>query len=322
MFEKIISRLALPNFLSVELTSVERSIAIESVKHKYARALRRTVFFSLLSIFPVLFLDTSVIITVLIPITMVAGTAWFSISLANMKQKFDKFWLELTTNLFEAFSISLWLLFILSVFSLWEIYTQNLVWSIGDLYILQLISFLIWVFVVGNIIYKIFIGSIQYDINDAMLTGQNEAAERFFRKSLSLLHSLSSSLRSGGSLQVSNYYIWVAFFEIYSYVENLSIDEIDTAKFKDISNKLIKNPSMSQLEADNIAIELISQFLSYCINPQWYESKKSLEAINDEMDSMRLNPNEEQQMKDTRLGVVFAEIANLLEWQGETLFKK
>jgi hypothetical protein len=48
---------------------------------------------------------------------MVAGTAWFSISLANIKQKFEKFGLELTMNVFEAFSISLGLLFMLSIFS-------------------------------------------------------------------------------------------------------------------------------------------------------------------------------------------------------------
>ena len=107
MFQKIIKFIALRNFFSVELTSAEREIAIESVREKYAKALKKAFIYCLLSVLPILFLETQVLISVLIPITMVAGTAWFSISLANMKQKFENFGLELTTNLFEAFTISL-----------------------------------------------------------------------------------------------------------------------------------------------------------------------------------------------------------------------
>jgi hypothetical protein len=322
MFEKILNSLVLKNFFKVELTSGEREIAIASVKHKYAKAFRRAFFYCLAAIFPILFLETQVLISVLIPITMVAGTAWFSISLANMKQKFENFGLELTTNLFEAFTISLGLLLMLSVFSLWDIYTTDFISNIQNIEQLQFIAFIAGIFIVWNIIYKIFIGSIQYDINDAMLSGQNEAAERFFRKSLSILHSLADWLRWKQSLQVSNYYIWVAFFEIFSHLETFLLTHLNTKKHIEAANILIQNPSMSQKDADEIAMNLIQDFLKLCINPQWHSTKKSIQAIYDEVHALEHNNNENQEMIDTRLWVVFTEIANLLESQGETLFKK
>jgi hypothetical protein len=193
---------------------------------------------------------------------------------------------------------------------------------LGNNNLLQALSFVFWVIIIGNIIYKIFIGSIKYDINDSMLAGQNEAAERFFRRSLSILHSLAESLRSKWSVQVSNYYIWVAFFEIYSHIEWFSEISINTVILIEESNKLVQNPSMSQKKADKIAIKLIGTFLSLCINPQWKNSEKSIRAINDELHALKNNTDEAQEMADTRLGVIFTEVASLLESQWETLFKK
>jgi hypothetical protein len=117
MLNKILKKYILNNFFNIELTSNELKMANDSLEDKYIKAIQRTVIYLILSILPILFLDTAILTSVLIPITMVAGTAWFSISLANIKQKFEKFGLELTMNVFEAFSISLGLLFMLSIFS-------------------------------------------------------------------------------------------------------------------------------------------------------------------------------------------------------------
>jgi len=134
-----------------------------------------------------------------------------------------------------------------------------------------------------------------------MLAGQNEAAEKFFRRSLSILHSLAESLRNKWSVQVSNYYIWVAFFEVFSHIKTFPNINLDIKKHIDTANNLIQNPSMSQKDADTIAIELINEFLSICINPQWNNSHKSLRAIKDELKALAKNTNEEQEMVDTRL---------------------
>lgn len=322
MFQKVINTIALRKFHQVELNSNEASIADAAVNKKYSKALENAFFYCVLSVFPILFLDTQTLISVLIPITMVSGTAWFSISLANMKQKFDNFWLELTTNLFEAFTISLGLLFMLAAFSFWWAYIEPLLTEIPYQSSLEWFAVISGIVIVGNIIYKIFIGSIQYDINDAMLTGQNETAEKFFRKSLSNLHSLSESLKSKSSLQVSNYYIGVAFFEIFSHIEKYSKVSLDTQKYIDIANTLIQKPSMTQEEADKIAVNLIQSFVSACIHPQWFDSHKSISLIQNELQAISNNKDEDQEMVDTRFWVIFIEISNLLESQGETLFKK
>ena len=320
MFNTLITKKILGNFFKIELTATEKKIAIGSIETKYAKTLARTLVYIPMTIPAILFLDTSVIMSALIPITMVAGTAWFSISLANMKQKFEDFGSELTKDMFEAFTISLGLLLTLSIFSLslplWQKYTLQL----PHQNILQLISFILATIVITNIIYRIFIGSMKYDINDAMLTGQNEAAERFYRKSLSLLHSVSSSLRSGKSIQVANYYIGVAFFEIFSYLKTIDIFYEELTTHIDTSNTLIKNPSMPQEQADIITINLIRTFITYCTNPQGHSSHKSLEAISDELDCLTKNKDESQEMADTRFAMIFQEIASLLEGQGETLF--
>lgn len=113
--------------------------------------MKLAVAYSLISIMPILFLDTSILISVLIPITMVAGTAWFSISLANMKQKFEAFGLELTVNLFEAFSISLGLLFMLSLFSLSSFLWQDIVAVLPLQNVFKFIAFVIGTLTVGDV---------------------------------------------------------------------------------------------------------------------------------------------------------------------------
>lgn len=321
IFQRAITTWVLGPFFSIELTAGERTVALDSVQQKYARALQRTVVYILLAIPAIIILDTSVLITVLIPITMVAGTAWFSISLANMKQKFEHFGLTLTANLFEAFAISLGLLLVLSVASLAQPFWGPLVGNIAADSMLGVVALVCGIVVIWNIVYKIFVGSIQYDINDAMLTGQNEAAERFYRRSLSLLYSVSDTLRSGKSLQVANYYIGVAFFEIFSYMKKVGVLNGKLEAVMNTSNRLVKQPSMPQEEADAIAVELIEVFVSYCRNPQGHETEKSLEAIADELGCLK-NNNEAQEMNDTRFAIIFQEIASLLEGQGETLFIK
>lgn len=322
MFDKFVTQKILNSFFDIELTNSEESVALESIQEKYSKAISNTIVYTLLAIFPILFLETVVIVSVLIPITMVAGTAWFSISLANMKQKFERFGLELTTNLFEAFSISLGLLFLLSVASLSEPFWLDVLQQLPYMWIFKLCSFILGALIIGNITYKIFIGSIKYDINDAMLAGQNEAAERFYRKALSLLHSVSETLREGKSIQVANYYIGVAFFEVFTFMGSIDVAKDQIPQLLEQSNQLIKQPTIGQKKADEISTNLINTFVAFCINPQGNESQKSLEAINDELWCLGNNENEDQEMIDTRFAIIFQEIANLLESQGQTLFSK
>ncbi len=78
---------------------------------------------------------------------------------------------------------------------------------------------------------------------------------------------------------------------------------------------------MSQAIADEISICMIEQFTKYAINIQGSESEKSYANILDELASLK-QKKEPQSVVDTRLSVIFEEMANLLELQGESLFRK
>lgn len=313
----------LKNFFSVALTSHEKTIAHEAVIYKYEKALKNWLISGVLFILPVFYFDTNVIVSVLIPITMVAGTAWFSISLANMKKKFDTFWLELTTNLFEAFSISLALLFVIASSSvIRELDVTLHVPLVETSNLLKIFAAWITIVIMWNIIYKIFIWSMKYDINDSMLGWQNEVAERYYRKSLSLLHNLSDSLRLPNWREVANYNLWVAFYEIFTFIQQLNLQNQNIDNYLRTANSLIKKPNISIWSADLIGIELVEAFLSMLdISRKDEDLQKSIKAITDELTCLQTN-NEWQELTDTRFWVIFVEIASILELNGELAFKK
>ena len=321
---RIIRKYILNNFFKIKLTSIEKELADEGVDEKYSVCLRNGILKGLLATPAILFLDTQTITNVLIPITLVAGTAWFSISLANIKQKFGGFGLELTINIFESFVTSLILLILIASVSLLERFLQPLILIGENSVLLELIAGVLGVYVVFDNIYKIFIGSMKYDTNDAMLTGQNEAAEKFFKKSLSFLNITAENLRAGKHIQVANYYIGLSFFEIFTYINSLKIvDKNKIDKYIEEANTLIDSPSMKQEEADKISIGLIKELLSLIKMKNNESVDKSIGAINDELRNLsdEYSVNEVQEMIDTRMSIVFQEIAEMIENSGENLFK-
>ena len=324
IWERFINKFVLENFFKISLTSMEKEIAIISVKEKYAKCLRNSIINGIL-IFPaIIFLDTQIIISVLIPITLVAGAAWFSISLSNVKKKFENFGFELTTNIFESFVTSLLMLILISAVSLINEFLSPLI-SLFQNKLIILTSGILGILIIFKIIYKIFTGSIKYDINDAMLIGQAEVAEKFFKKSLSFLNITSDNLRDGKHMEVANYCIGLSFFEIYTYINTLEVfDKKEIDKHLDTSNSLIDNPTMDKEESKKIAIDLINQFLFYVKIKNNENVNKSIRGIKDELRNLskKTKIKESKQMIDTRLGIIFQEIAEMIHDAGENLFKK
>lgn len=326
MFNHLLRQYVLRSLYTIDLTSTEKVIADESVDEKYVPALKGALWAGASMTPAIVLLDTTVIVSVLIPATMVAGTAWFSVSLANLKKKFEPFGLELTYNLFKAFVSSLVILFLAAMFSLTQplwggmaaMINTHVPWA-------AILAALLGSFGVFGLLYQIFLGAIKYDVNDAMLTGQNEAAEKFFKKSLSLLHTTAEALRDNKSLQVANYYIGVSFFEIFNYISVVRPQLADTAITDNLAkaNSLIDNPSiLPQKKADVIAYQLIEAFLSLLNEQKELERHKSYTALKDEYRNLtKKNNKEDQHMIDTRLSVVFEEIATLIDEFGERLFK-
>jgi hypothetical protein len=285
MLDKIIRSMILNLFYEISLTNDEKQMADDAVKEKYIPSIKTAILYSLLLIPSLLLLDTSIVISVLIPTTMVAGTAWFAVSLASMKKKFENFGMELTRELFLAFVLSLIMLFLATLTSLTKI-----VWSpyipenIKTNSLILTISAILATIVVGKLLYSIFAGSLKYDVNDAMLTGQNEAAEKFFKKSLSLLFTTSQQLRKGMELQVANYSLGLAFYEVFKDIEERI--KPDTKKVKIFikdANSLIQKPAMQQKKADKIVLELIESFISVCVLTNKVKENRSFVAIKTEL---------------------------------------
>ncbi|MFH1588482.1 MAG: hypothetical protein ABIA76_04050 [Candidatus Diapherotrites archaeon] len=310
-------------FFKIDLSNIEKGIAEDSVKTKYVPVVLSALIQGLFILPAIIFLDSGILMSVLIPITMVTGSAWFAISLANMREKFESFGLELTTAMFDAFVTSLVILGLLTLVSLNTAFFEPLRIFAEPFWFIHLIAGILGTFVVFKVLFNVFSGALKYDINDAMLTGQNEAAERFFKKSLSLLHSSAENLRTGKGLEVANYYLGLSFYEIFSFVKQaegncgVPLDEM----LRD-SKELRGSPSMPQKKADKLSIKLIETFVSCCKNVEGAKATKSFESIKEEIASIKNNPNESQFVVDSRLSTIFEEIAELIEYQGGALFRE
>jgi hypothetical protein len=328
MLKHFISTKILRRFYEIELSSYERKMADGAVAQKYAPAVATAIGYAILLVPALLLLDTAIVVNVLIPTTMVAGTAWFAVSLASMKKKFEDFGMELTKHLFEAFALSLTMLFMATLSSLTSVAWRPLIPPVANHWTVHLGAAFLAILVVGKLLYSIFAGSLKYDINDAMLTGQNEAAERFFKQSLSLLHTTSHQLRQGMPLQVANYSLGLAFHEVFENVRELhtsAIGDINDLVMR--ADKLILRPAMKQEDADQIVFSLIESFMAACSPRQEVIKNRSFKAIKDELECLKANadvtgPEKEQQgMVDTRMAIVFSEMSNLIEEFGPSLFE-
>ncbi|MBT5017064.1 hypothetical protein HN748_02160 [Candidatus Peregrinibacteria bacterium] len=324
IIEKIIRKTILKSFFSLDLSSAQEEIASTAIVKKYAKAIRSAAFKAILIIPAIALLDIGIIVSVLIPTTMVVGGAWFAISLANVKKKFESFGRELTTSLFDAFISALLVLGLLTFFSLNTALLDFLTQSIrGNLY-LEIISGLLGAYVMMSILYDLFSGALKYDINDAMLTGQAEAAEIYFKDSLSSLNITALSLREGKNLEVANYYLGKAFEYLSFEIKELSHSTPPSVlgKMEKRVSELLKNPQMPQKEADLISTSLIEDFMGLCINiGNSREDKEAFKSIKFEIKRIKKN-HEPQHLVDTRFATILKDIAKLLVNRGEILFRK
>lgn len=321
--EELLRRLILKEFFKIQLSQLEAETAAKALRAKYVPAVWSALLYGALLLPAVFILDTSIVVSVLIPTTMVAGTAWYAVSLASMKKKFESFGLELTTDLFVAFALSLTMLFLATTASVARTAGVELPWSVTWRW-LRYGAGILALGAVGKLLFAIFAGSIKYDINDAMLTGQNEAAERYFKTSLSLLHTTAQALRSSRSLQVANYSIGLAFYEVFSKCKGLYGGGFRGGHLEEwmaVANRLIRSPAMGKKDADALALQLVNAFVQACCQSAAVTGHKSYIAVMDEITCLTDNEDEEQAMTDTRMAIVFTEISNLLEEFGMNLFE-
>ena len=255
---------------------------------------------------------------------MVSGTAWFAISLSNVRKKFEKFGTSLTENLFSGFLSSIVILLLLAFFSLNpEIFSK--IFFLKKFFWIKFFAGICGFLVVAKLIYKIIIGSIKYDINDAMLTGQSELAEKYFRRELSFLYRTANILKFGKNLEIANYHLGMVFYEIFSFIKlHFKSKKINNKKLDQLifeSENLKKNPVIPQKKADELSLQFIKNFLNYCENLDDEKVRNDFFDIQNEIACIEKN-GEPQKLVDTRFAIIFEKIAEMFENQGETLFYK
>lgn len=321
-----IERYVLNNFRKISLSQAEQQIYNDAMIQKIIPSITATFFVSICTVPPILFLDSETLITILIPITMVTGGAWFAISVANIKKKFEGFALELITSMYKSFSSSLFILLLIGIFSFFEPFTTSItLWGSHHVSI-QLLAGFIGIIPIGYIIWHLYIGALKYDINDSMLAGQHEVAEQYFKdalfkRSLNLLYVAVEKLRDGKSLSVANYYLGIAFTELFTYMHTyfISMEEAGGVIFAQCS-KLRNFPSMQQQEADTICVQLIQYFMLFVKKHEQEESiQKCIKNIRSELVAMA-EKEEEQTIVDSRMATILEEIAEILKFYNQESF--
>lgn len=319
MIKTFFYKVILRNFFVIDLNSVEKEVAKESVNIKYSKATAESLIYTLV-IFPTLLLfDTSTLVNILIPITMVSGSAWFSISLTSVKKKFEGFGLELTIDMYRSFVTSLLLLGTISFVSLNSAFFTLPREILSFIPFSRIISGLLGTFVVLKVIYDIFVGATKYDLNDSMLAGQNEAAEQYYKRALSLLNTCAEYLKKDTPIDVTNYYSALAFFEVFNYVINTKGDDDEIRILIGEAEDFKSNPPKTEIESKKKMIYFTEKILSLITNTEDQQTKKSINNINAELSSIRHN-KESSMLVNTRLSVILEEFEALLTSQGEALF--
>ena len=324
MIRFILEKHLLKNFFGIQLTSNERKIA-EASFTRYRKIFVYASLHTLLILPALLLFEATLIAATLIPVTMVAGSAWFQISLSNMKQKFEAFGLELTEDVFKTFTTSLCILFFIALLSL----NSSLKDSIPLVSVstpMLVLAGLMGSYSIGSVIYHLFLGSLKFDINDSMLAGQQEAAEHYFRRSLTYLNQTSTELRKGKSLEIANYYIAHSFYDLFSYiVTNTTLERSDyesIVKLRDKAKDIFSNPQQSQDIVDENSIEFIETFMGLCTASNDETIQEHIEMIAIELECMKKNSSESQHIVDTRLATIFDKIGDMILKSGEALFEK
>lgn len=321
----LVEKFLFKSFFSIDLTPVESEIA-HGATHKYSYVFLSAFLWSLLSIPTVIFLDIGVIGVVLTPIAIVSGTAWFAVSLSTVKAKFIDFGNVLTRNIMESFMLSLFVMVYMAVVAL----NKNMIHidiPSDILYWIYVVSGIFGAIVSIRIIWLITAGSLQYDMNDAMLTGQNEASQKFYEQSLSFSYQVTELIRKEADIKVTNYYIADAFSRIFNVVIRALRDKNDTNLTQTLNNinifneqvlVVLKNPEMEQGKVQDIFLEALMNFKGL-LNTE-NKSAQKIGYVDIEIECLKSNTHDSDRIKALRYATIFTLIYEILTDEGEDIF--
>jgi len=325
--EKHLITTVFKDFYSADITPVEENIATNGIKEIFTPVILRALCWAALGLPATITLDTSNVSLFLTPIAFIAGTAWFIISLSTIKLKFKNFSVDITKNIFESFLTSLFLMLFIAVIALnSSIFAVKMIFPELIMYYLKIASVLLASTVAIRIVYLIVIGSIQYATNDAMLTGQRELMQEYYRRSLSFLYLVADLIRKESDVKVTNYYISDAFSRIFNIAKNYvkkqskqnygkKLEEIENLNNKAL--EVLSCPEKNQEKIQHIFYSLLTGFKDL-LNPNNKAAQK-INYINIEYQCLEKG-HDSPRATALRYGTVFALIYEILQDEGEDIF--
>lgn len=325
--EKHLIKTVFKDFYSADITPVEEKTATGGIKEIFTPVILRALFWAALGLPAVITLNANNVSLFLTPIAFVAGTAWFIISLSTIKYKFRNFSADITKNIFESFLTSLFLLLFIALIALnSSVVVTNVVLPVNIMYLIKVMSAVLASIVAIRIVYLIVIGSIQYATNDAMLTGQRELMQEYYRRSLSFIYLVADLIRKEPDVKVTNYYISDAFSRIFNlarnYVKKAAKQNYEKklVTIDDLNNKTLEvlaNPEKNQEKIQQTFFSLLTGFKKL-LNPDNKAAQK-INYINIEYKCLGKG-NDSSRAIALRYATVFALIYEILQDEGEDVF--
>lgn len=320
LVEKHLIKTVFRDFYSADITPVEENLATSGIKEIFVPVILKSFFWALLGLPAAITLNTTNVSLFLTPIAFIAGTAWFIISLSTIKLKFKNFSADITKNIFESFLTSLFLLLFIALIALSSsAVTPNLIISENVMHYVRVVSAILASGVAIRIVYLIVIGSIQYATNDAMLTGQRELMQEYYRRSLSFLFQVADLIRKEPDVKVTNYYISDAFSRVFNVAKNSVngekqkvIDQLNTKALE-----ILASPEKDQKKIYQTFIDLLTGFKKL-LNPNNKAARK-INYIDIEYQCLK-KANDSPRATALRYATVFALIYEIIQDEGEDIF--
>ena len=312
------------------LSDTDRHRVVKAVKDKYGPALVSAIGILLFMLPALFFIEAESIQGVLIPVVFVSGTAWFAISLASMRDDLSDFGIQLTYDLLVSFISSLLVLFIIVVLAINPWIKGFIVSTItqGDAELangISIVSGILAALGLARIFFKLISGTIKYDANDSMLSGQNEKAEIYFKRALSDLRRTAADLRRNLPLHLANYHLsWALEYFCLDLLKTKAHSKksknIQLREMVKVLQEIRANPDINQLQADKAFVTTIKIIMEQISGNGREEQKEELSEyyeivahINNGVEYLEGDRSKNSAIQDARFARVLDLLSDLTE---------
>ena len=247
-----------------------------------------------------------------------------------MRDDLSDFGIQLTYDLLVSFISSLLVLFVIVVLAInpWiKVFIVSIITQGEAEFATSISTFsgILAALGLARIFFKLISGTIKYDANDSMLSGQNEKAEIYFKRALSDLRRTATDLRRDLSLELANYHLsWALEYFCLDLLktkahskksENIQLREVVKA-LQDIR----ANPNINQPQADKAFVTTIKIIMEQISGNGREEQKEELSEyydivahINNGVEYLEGDRSKNSAIQDARFARVLDLLSDLTE---------